>query len=313
MGPAPSVVIREVGPRDGLQAEAPMPPVERARLVNALADAGCKRIEAVSFVSEGAVPSMAGARKVLAALALGDGVSVSALVPNETGARLALEAPVGASRRRLDELTVTVAASPAYNMLNVRRSIDESLGEIARIAKRARGVVPAVRIDAVVSCAFGSPYEGDADPDEVAALCTRLLEAGASALTLADTTGMATPRVLVELLDALEAARIDRVLLGMHFHETRGTALLNAYAALGAGIFRFDTSLGGLGGSPFADGSGGNLSTEDFVALLDDLGLRTGIDLEVLLGASQLLQSLVGHELSSRVAAAGPRTRLVPS
>jgi hydroxymethylglutaryl-CoA lyase len=289
-----AVVIREVGPRDGLQSEEPLAPARRAELVDELAGAGCRRIEAVSFVSERAVPAMAGAVEVLDQLQRRDQFRLTALVANLRGAEAALEAGV-------DEITVTVAASAVYNKRNVRRSIDESVREISLICDRAASTTP---VDAVVSCAFGSPYEGDIEPTDVHQLCRRLLECGSSALTLADTTGMATPRLVGELLDLTGTG------VGLHLHETRGTALLNAYAALQAGVTRFDTAVGGLGGSPFAAGAGGNLATEDLVALLDDFGISTGIDLELLIAASAKLSELVGHAVPSRISGAGPRTRL---
>src|SRR5271166_2235186 len=184
--PMPAVVtIREVGPRDGLQSERPVPPATRARLVNALVSAGCRRVEAVSFVSERAVPAMAGAAEVLAGVVRTEGTRVTALVPNLKGAELALA-------HEVDELSVTIAASPAYNERNVHRTIDESLAEIEQIVNAARA--RDVPVDAVISCAFGSPYEGDIDPAAVAALCDRLRAGGAATVTLADTTGMATPR-----------------------------------------------------------------------------------------------------------------------
>ena len=160
-------------------------------------------------------------------------------------------------------------------------------------------------MDAVISCAFGSPYEGDISPHEVAALGERLLGAGASRLTLADTTGMATPRRVDEVLDATGDG------VGLHLHETRGTGLLNLYAGLQRGVLRFDTGVGGLGGSPFAAGAAGNVATEEVVALLDDLGVATGIDVERLIDAAALVEELVGHRVPSRVAHVGPRGRLV--
>jgi hydroxymethylglutaryl-CoA lyase len=288
-----AVNIREVGPRDGLQAEAPVAPVVRAKLVAALTGAGVRQIEAVAFVSPKAVPSMAGATEVLEAIDRSPGVAYLALVPNRRGAELALAAGV-------DGLSVTVSASEAYSQRNVRMSVEESAAEAAAVARLVGGRVP---IDAVVSCAFGSPYEGDLAPEDVARLGRRLLEGGASTLTYADTTGMATPRRVQELLAVTGTG------VGLHLHETRGTALVNAYAALEAGVSRFDTSIGGLGGSPFAADSAGNLATEGLVHLLDDLGVSTGIDLEGLLVAAQLAAEIVGHALPSRVAAAGPRNR----
>lgn len=289
------VDIREVGPRDGLQAEPPVPVGERVRLVRALLDAGVRHIEVCSFVSPKAVPAMAGGAEVAAALPVVDGARYVALVPNLKGAELALEAGIRS-------LSVTVSASPAYNEKNVHRSVDESVDEVRAIcALVADQDVP---VDVVVSCAFGSPYEGDIAPAEVAALCSRLTDAGATSLTLADTTGMATPRRVEEVVERTGAD------VGLHLHETRGTALVNAYAAWQLGIRRFDTSVGGLGGSPFAAGAAGNLATEDLVHLFDDLGVESGIALDRLLAASALVSEIVGHSVPSRVAAAGPRSRL---
>jgi hydroxymethylglutaryl-CoA lyase len=293
----PDVHVREVGPRDGLQAEAPVAAADRVTLIEALLDAGVTNVEAVSFVSPRAVPAMAGAADVMAALPRRPGVTYTALVPNLKGAELAVDAGV-------DALTVTVSASAAYNEKNVHMSIDESVEVVATIAGLVAARVP---VDAVVSCAFGSPYEGDLAPDEVHALGRRLLAAGATSLTYADTTGMGTPRRVDALLD------VTGVDVGLHLHETRGTALVNAYAALERGVRRFDTSVGGLGGSPFAAGAAGNLATEDLVHLLDDLGLSSGIDLDRLLGVSAQVAALVGHPVPSRIAAAGPRSRLSAS
>ena len=288
-----SVVIREVGPRDGLQGEAPVPVEDRVRLIESLLAAGVRSIEVASFVSPKAVPAMAGASEVAAAVGSPDGVDVWALVPNVRGAELA--AAAGVSR-----LTVTVSASATYNERNVRMSIEESIAEAGRICSVASWAA----VDAVVSCAFGSPYEGDVAPDAVASLADRLLSAGATVLTFADTTGMATPRRVDALLDEVGVS------VGLHLHETRGTGLVNAYAAWTRGVRRFDTSVGGLGGSPFAAGAGGNLATESLVHLLDDLGEPTGISLEGLLESAALVASLVGREpLPSPIAVHGPRSR----
>jgi hydroxymethylglutaryl-CoA lyase len=290
-----SVVVREVGPRDGLQSERPVAAAERAALIDQLFAAGLRRVEAVSFVSPRAVPAMADPVSVLEAIHVPAGGSVAALVPNERGAGMALEAGV-------DELTVTIAASPGYNEANVRMSIDQSLATIGVICRMA--ACADVPVDAVVSCAFGSPYEGDIPAGDVGRLVGRLRQLGAAAVTLADTTGMATPRVLEAVLGATGAD------VGLHCHETRGTGLLNVYAAMERGVTRFDTSIGGLGGSPFAAGAAGNVGTEDLVALLDDLGVETGVSLERLLDASAMARQLVGHELPSRVAGVGPRLAL---
>ena len=290
------VRIREVGPRDGLQAEPPMAVADRVRLVEALVDAGVGEIEVGSFVSPRAVPAMAGTAEVLAQARRRHGVRYLALVPNRRGAELALAAGV-------DGLSATVSASPAYSERNVGMSVDESVTALSAICSVA-GRLP---VDAVVSCAFGSPYEGDIGPAHVHALGSRLLEAGATSLTYADTTGMATPRRVAALVEVTGPG------IGLHLHDTRGTALVNAYAGLECGVARFDTAIGGLGGSPFLPDAGGNLATEDLVHLLDDLGVGTGIDLERLLRAGALAAALLGRPLPSRVAAVGPRTRLAPA
>jgi hydroxymethylglutaryl-CoA lyase len=292
MGLPARISLRDVGPRDGLQIEAPIAVEDRVRLIELLIASGIRRIEAGSFVSPKAVPAMAGSAEVFARVPRRADVTLTALVPNRRGAEAALEA-------HADELTVICSASETYSMQNVRMTIAQSLeaaGEICALAGPA-----GVPVEAVVSCSFGSPYEGDIAPEEVRKLAQVALDRGATRVTLADTTGMATPRRVRELLDVVGTD------VGLHLHETRGTAMLNAYVAMQVGVTSFDTSVGGLGGSPFAAGAAGNLATEDFVAMLDDIGVETGIDLERLLEASTALEALVGHPLASRVAAAGPR------
>ncbi|HEV7722467.1 MAG TPA: hydroxymethylglutaryl-CoA lyase [Iamia sp.] len=290
-----SIAIRDVGPRDGLQPEEPVAVADRIALVHALVAAGVTRVEVAAFVSPKAVPAMAGAAEVVAGIERRAGVTYAALVPNLRGAEMALEAGV-------DELTVTLSASPTYNRRNVNMEVDESVAVIAAIVAAA-GSTP---VDAVVSCAVGSPYEDVVTPAVAVALGARAAAAGATRLTYADTTGMATPLRIAELHGALAGA-IDDV--GLHLHDTRGTALVNAYAALGLGFTRFDTAVGGLGGSPFAHGAGGNLATEELVALCDDLGVATGIDVDTLVEAALLVERLVGRAVPSGVAHAGPRTR----
>lgn len=289
------VRIREVGPRDGLQAETPIPVGDRVRLIDALTATGLREIEAVSFVSPFAVPAMANAAEVMARISRGSDVSYVALVPNLRGAEMALDAGV-------DGLNVTISASPTYNHNNVRRTIAESLAAVGEIVSRAGGLW----VDVTISCAFGSPYEGDIAPAEVASLARQVTEQGATSLTFADTTGMATPRRVAEVVDLVGPS------VRLHFHETRGTALVNAFAAMQLGVADFDTSIGGLGGSPFAAGAGGNLATEGLVALLADLGVSTGVSIDGLIAAADLASRLVGRPVPSPVAHAGPRSRLTP-
>lgn len=295
-----TVQIRDVGPRDGLQPEAPVPVDQRVRLVEALVAAGVGHIEIAAFVSPKAVPAMAGAAEVFAGVAARPGLTRAALVPNLKGAELAIEA--GA-----EEVTVTISASEAYNERNVRMSTAQSEAVIAEIAGRCHEAGRPV--DAVISCAFGSPYEGELPPVGIADLAARLGDGGVDQVTLADTTGMATPRRIHEVIDAVIAVGVPLATTGLHLHDTRGTALVNAFAALQRGVARFDTSVGGLGGSPFAHGAGGNLATESLVALLDDLGVQTGIAIEPLVAAALLIEELVGRPVPSGVAHHGPRSR----
>ncbi len=233
---------------------------------------------------------MANAADVLALVDRRSEVRLWALVPNERGAEMALAA-------NIDALTVTVSACPVYNERNVRRSIDESVEAIGRIVEIADGRV----VDVVISCVFGSPYTGDEPTGTVPDLMSQLAERGVNRFTLADTTGMATPH------------RIERVLhktgvdVGLHLHDTRGTALVNAFTAIGYGVTRFDTAVGGLGGSPFARGAGGNLATEDLVHLADDDPmLETGVDLAALLAVAKDLER--GRRSSAARSHRHPRT-----
>ncbi len=277
-----AVVVREVGPRDGLQREAPIPVERRLAFIGGLASCGFSDIEVAAFVSERAVPAMAGAAELVAALPTDLGCRWWALVPNARGAELAATAGI-------EHVTVTVSASEGYSQRNVHMTTEES-------ARQALAIISMVaHADVVISCSFGSPYEAVIEPSAVARLAERFAAGGAT-VTLADTTGVASPRRLREVL-ALTGSGV-----GLHLHDTRGTALLNAYVAIELGVTRFDTAAGGLGGSPFAEDAGGNLATEDLVALLDDLGTRTGIDLGRLLEVDDLLGELVGKELPGRVA-----------
>jgi len=294
--------VREVGPRDGLQNEAPVAVAERVRLIDALGAAGIRRIEAASFVHPQAIPAMAGAEEVLAAIERRPGVSYAALVPNRRGAERALAA--GA-----DELEAVVSASATHNQKNLRRTPDETLEEIAGIVELAHSAGRPV--DAGVATCFGCPYEGDIDPAAVAGYARRLLDLGADTVFFGDTTGMGSPRRVGLLLDAVEAAGIGLPLVGLHLHDTRGTGLANAYAALERGVSRFDASVGGLGGCPYAPGASGNIATEDLVHMVEDLGIATGISLGDLIAAAHVAEQIVGRRLPGQVMRAGPRTQLV--
>lgn len=300
-GPYPSSVsIREVGPRDGLQNESPVPTAAKIQLLDALGRTGVGRIEAVSFVHPKAIPQMADADEVWAGCTHVPGVRYSALVPNSRGADRALSAG-------LRELEVVVSASDTHNRRNVNRSTAESLDDIAGLIEsvHAAGAV----CEVIISTSFGCPFEGDVAPSRVASIVDRVVADGADRVAFGDTTGMATPRRVAEVLTAVRSSQPDIDVL-LHFHNTRGTALANIMTALDFGITEFDASVGGLGGCPYAPGATGNVATEEVVHLLHDLGIDTGIDLARLIEAARLAQDIVGRELPSGVLRAGPRLPL---
>ncbi len=295
------VTIREVGPRDGLQSESPISVDDRARLISMLSRTGIPKIEAVSFVSPKAVPSMANADEVWARVERNPDVRYSALVPNRKGAEAALEAG------GFHSLQAFIAASDGYNQSNVGKSVDASIKDVADVVSVARG--QGVPVEVSISAAFSDPYDGDVDPERVLGLAEKLLSIGAAGFSLGDTTGMATPTRVWVLLDVL-GERLPEVPFNLHFHDTRGTAMANVLAALQAGCEEFDSSIGGIGGSPFAPGAGGNVSTEDLAFMLNDMGIDTGISsVEELFGAGRFLTDVLGHPLRSHVLEAGARLR----
>jgi hydroxymethylglutaryl-CoA lyase len=296
-----SVSIREVGPRDGLQNEDPVPTAAKVRLLDALGRTGVRRIEAVSFVSPKAIPQMADADQVWEQAQKVPGVRYSALVPNSRGARRALAAG-------FTEIEVVVSASDTHNRRNVNRSTAESLDDIAGLIGELHRHGASAEV--IISTAFGCPYEGDVDPDRVAAIVDRVVGDGADRVSFGDTTGMATPRRVREVVTRVRQRHPELPLL-LHFHDTRGTALANLLTALELGITEFDASVGGLGGCPYAPGATGNVATEEVVHMLHDMGIATGIDLDALLSVAALAEEIVGRELPSGVLRAGPRTRLV--
>ena len=296
-----TVSIREVGPRDGLQNEAPVPTEDKVQLLDALSRTGVRRIEAVSFVHPKAIPQMADADEVWAAATRQPGVRYSALVPNSRGAQRALDAG-------FDEIEVVVSASDTHNRRNVNRSTDESLDDISSLIAALHDA--GAQCEVIISTAFGCPYEGDVEPRRVASIVDRAVADGADRVAFGDTTGMATPRRVADVLDIVRSRQPDVPML-MHFHNTRGTALANILTALRFGITEYDASVGGLGGCPYAPGATGNVATEEVVHMLHDMGIDTGIDLGALIEAAGLAQRIVGRELPSGVLRAGPRTPLI--
>jgi (R)-citramalyl-CoA lyase len=289
-----SLLLREVGPRDGLQNEPQvLSPETRAELVSRLATAGLKRIEAASFVSPQRVPQMAGAEEVVAAIDRRDGVEYSGLALNERGYERLRETG-------LDEVSFALAATETFSQRNAGASVEESIAAAERIVTHARD--DGIRASLTISVAFGCPFEGPVDPDRVVAIAERLASTDAAELVLADTIGVATPTQVRQLL---ERVRDLGKPVGGHFHNTRNTGFANAYAALEAGVSMLDASVGGLGGCPFAPKATGNIASEDLVYLLEGEGLETGVDLEALIAVSEWLEDLLGRKLEGLVYRAG--------
>jgi hydroxymethylglutaryl-CoA lyase len=289
--------LREVGPRDGLQNEDPVPTEAKVALIDALSRTGVSRIEAVSFVHPRAIPQMADAAEVWSGITRNPAVRYSALVPNLVGAERALDAG-------FTELEVVVSASDTHNRKNVNRSTDESLDDIARIIDlaHARGAT----VQAIVSTAWGCPYEGEVPVERVLSVASRTVRDGADALSYGDTTGMATPTRVTRLIGETRSA-LPGVPLNLHFHNTRGAGLANVLAALELGVSDFDASVGGLGGCPYAPGASGNIATEELVHMVEDMGVATGVDLEAMIAAASEAERIVGRKLPSQVLRAGPR------
>jgi hydroxymethylglutaryl-CoA lyase len=285
------VTIVEVGPRDGLQNEAAiLPTATKVAFIEALADAGLPIVEMTAFVSPKWVPQMADAVDVARAVTRRDGTRYLALVPNRTGLTRAIDAG-------LREVAIFAAASETFSRKNISQGIDESLVAYADVANEARR--NGLRVRGYLSTAFGCPYEGAVAVERVVDVAARLLDMGCDEVAVSDTIGVARPRQVVDVVEAV-ALRVPRPQIALHFHDTRGTALANVYAALECGIVIFDSSAGGLGGCPYAPGAAGNLSTEDLVYMLDGLGIDTGVRIEGVVKASSLIAAHVGHLLPSR-------------
>ena len=294
-------MIREVGPRDGLQNEQEVvPPETRAGLVNRLAAVGLKRIEAASFVNPGRVPQMAGAEEAVAALEPRDGVVYAGLALNERGYDRLRATGLG-------EVSFAIAATESFSQRNAGASVEESIAAAEAIVTRARE--DGIRASLTISVAFGCPFEGPVDPDRVVEIAERLAATDAGELVLADTIGVATPTQVRSLLERVGALGKP---VGGHFHNTRNTGYANAYAALEAGVSMLDASVGGLGGCPFAPKATGNIATEDLVYLLEGEGIETGVDLKALIAVSEWLERLLGRHLEGYVYRAGPFRRTQP-
>lgn len=287
------VIVNDVGPRDGLQNDpATVSPADRAGLIRDLVAAGVPAVEAVSFVSPKAVPKMAGAADVIAAIDL-DAADFSALIPNRKGYEFAREAGVRS-------VAVVLSATDTMNQKNINMDLDTTVRVCSEILEQARR--DGVNGRAYVSVALGCPYEGDVPEHRIESLTTTMFEAGATEVIIADTIGAGNPAQVKSLFSRLvRGFGADR--LSAHFHDTRALALANAWQALECGIRKFDASIGGLGGCPFAPGAAGNLATEDLVSLLHQAGFETGIDLDALLDVVGRVGELVGHPVGGRALA----------
>ncbi|MGH8137113.1 MAG: hydroxymethylglutaryl-CoA lyase [Steroidobacteraceae bacterium] len=308
------ILVSEVGPRDGLQSiDSILPLAAKQAWITAEAAAGVAEIEVGSFVSPKLLPQLADTAEVVAHARQITGLTVAVLVPNLQGARAALRA--GAHK-----LTIPVSVSETHSLQNVRRTHVQILAEVRAIVALLREQPAATRpkLEGGVSTAFGCTLEGPVPPDKVVALAEQLMTAGCDEVGLADTTGYANPAQVKSLVARVKAAVGARALSGLHLHNTRGLGLANVVAGLEVGITTFDSSLGGLGGCPFAPGASGNIVTEDLVFMLESMGLATGIDLPRLFAARELLRAaLPNEELFGFTPAAGlplgfaPATRRV--
>ena len=291
------VRIYEVGPRDGLQNEGrPIPLATKLRYLELLADAGLTEIEATSFVAPAAIPQLADADELMAALSRRPGVRYPVLVPNERGLDRAEAAGV-------DAIAVFTAASDAFTTRNIRMTVDESLAAFAPVLARA-GVGGWWR-RGYVSTAFGCPYSGAVDPARAVEVALRLVELGVDEVCFGDTIGVGVPPQVRDLTARAVEAGIPPEAIAFHFHDTRGTALANVAAAMSAGIRCFDASTGGTGGCPYAPGAAGNLATEDLVYLLDAIGLEHGVALDGVLRAARFIADALGKPLATKVGQAG--------
>ncbi|GAY10020.1 hydroxymethylglutaryl-CoA lyase [Pseudonocardia sp. N23] len=287
------VTIYEVGPRDGLQNESGIVPVEvKAEFVERLADAGLTTLETTSFVHPKWVPQLADAADLLERLDRRADVDYPVLVPNERGLDRALEAGV-------EHVAIFASATETFAGKNLNRTLDEQFSMFAPVVARARA--EGLRVRGYVSMAFGDPWEGTVDPAQVAGVGRRLVEMGCGQLSLGDTIGTGTPGHVDAVIDACAAAGVGVDTLAVHFHDTYGQALSNTLAALRRGVTTVDASAGGLGGCPYAESATGNLATEDLVWMLDGLGIAHGADLGRLVDTSVWMAAALGRPSPSRV------------
>ena len=294
------VFINEVAPRDGFQIERDfVPTADKIALIDDLSPLGFAKIETTSFTSPRAIPNLADAGEVMAGIRRQPGVDYVALIPNEKGVERALACGT-------DELNFVMSASDSHGRANLRMTADQSLERFARMADLSDG--SGAFLNASISTAFGCPFEGEVRPERVLEIVARLAAIGIQGISLCDTTGMANPRQVAALCEAV-LSRQPKLSLTVHLHNTRGMGLANALAAHQVGVMRFDAALGGLGGCPFAPGATGNVCTEDLVHMFEQMGVDTGVDLDGLLKVAEGLPAIVGHDVPGQVVKAGTSQR----
>ncbi len=297
------IYFNEVATRDGFQIEPEFVPTDtKVALVDALGDCGYAKIEVTSFTSPKAIPMLRDAEEVMGRIRRVPGVEYTVLVPNVRGAERALES-------RADELNLVMSVSETHNLANLRMPREKSFAGLAEVIRLVDGRAP---VNVSLSCSFGCPMEGDVALAEVLRWGDRFAALGVRGLTLCDTTGMAHPTQVAQWVDAAQR-RFDGLQLTLHFHNTRGMGLANVLAAVQGGVDRFDGSLGGLGGCPYAPGASGNISSEDAIHMLDAMGYDTGMNLTRLLAVARQMPQIVGHDVPGQVARAGRITDLHPA
>ena len=297
------IYFNEVATRDGFQIEPEFIPTDaKVALVDALSACGYAKIEVTSFTSPKAIPMLRDAEEVMGRIQRVPGVEYTVLVPNVRGAERALES-------RADELNLVMSVSETHNLANLRMPREKSFAALAEVIRLVNGRTP---INVSLSCCFGCPMEGDVALAEVLRWGQRFADLGVRGLTLCDTTGMAHPAQVAQQVGAAQR-QFAGLQLTLHFHNTRGMGLANVLAAVQGGIERFDGSLGGLGGCPYAPGASGNISSEDAIHMLAAMGYDTGIDLDRLLAVARQMPQIVGHDVPGQVAKAGRITDLHPA
>ena len=300
------VHIMEVGPRDGFQSEKQfVPTATKIAVINALSRTGVPAIQVTSFVHPKAIPQFVDAEDVVAGIDIVPGVSYRALVPNMRG----LER-VRPFRGRIDTINLMLSVTESHNRANGNRSIDDTLEEIAGMTKVAHG--EGFAVSGSMICALGCPFEGQVPVETLERIAGRYVELGITAISIADTIGVANPKLVYDVVSHL-VAKYPEVTWNMHLHNTRDMALANTLAALEAGVSRFDGGVAGLGGCPYAPGATGNIATEDMVNMLHGMGIETGIDLDRLLAVARMHEEFIPHALDSSLLRAGRGNVLLPA